>query len=231
MTHYYQSKARLTELFVSIQGEGPLVGIRQAFIRFAGCNLNCRYCDTDFRGKFSCGVSKICNFLQESMPIHSVVLTGGEPLLQVEFLKYFLPYLKEKLGLNVYLETNGTLANQLSEIAGYLDWICMDVKIPSIAGVELWQEHSIFIDAVPNSSNLILKVVLDITISAKDRRAFESLLLDKRRDMIIVLQPIYSLRYSKELSSLLLRWQKELMQIFGLEVRVIPQVHKVMGLL
>ena len=60
-------------------------------------------------------------------------LTGGEPLLQVDFIKNLAPKIKER-GLKVYLETNGTMPERLSEIIGHVDTVAMDVKLPSISG-------------------------------------------------------------------------------------------------
>ena len=53
-----KDKGKLVEIFSSIQGEGPLVGVRQVFIRFCGCNLNCAYCDTDHTEDEFCLVEK-----------------------------------------------------------------------------------------------------------------------------------------------------------------------------
>ena len=43
------NKAKIKEIFTSIQGEGPFIGHKQLFVRFCGCNLSCKYCDTDYR--------------------------------------------------------------------------------------------------------------------------------------------------------------------------------------
>ena len=81
--------AKIKEIFSSIQGEGPLVGYKQLFIRFCGCNLNCNYCDTDFELNFSKDFSaeEILEVINKNTDCHSVSLTGGEPLLQVDFIK------------------------------------------------------------------------------------------------------------------------------------------------
>ena len=132
------SKANVREIFLSIQGEGPYVGERQLFIRFCGCNLKCKYCDTDFDIEKSEQyspeelINKINSFGNDMV----LSLTGGEPLLSIEFLKDFLPLAK----LNrhkIYLETNGTLPNQLERIINLVDIVSADIKLPSSTGLDV----------------------------------------------------------------------------------------------
>lgn len=108
---------KIKEIFASIQGEGPYVGVKQLFIRFCNCNLKCNYCDTEFSSDDDFEeytpqtlVEKIREYNLET--IHSVSLTGGEPLLSAEFLKTFLPL----TGKKIYLETNATLADKFEEV-------------------------------------------------------------------------------------------------------------------
>ena len=89
------TEARIKEIFESIQGEGPVIGYKQLFIRFCGCNLNCKYCDTDFEIKNSVtynpeklAIKIISEFNLNK--IHSISLTGGEPLLHTDFINKFI---------------------------------------------------------------------------------------------------------------------------------------------
>ena len=129
------------EIFLTLQGEGGQAGRVAVFCRFAGCNLwsgreqdrsnaVCRFCDTDFVGTDGPGGGKFATApaladavaaAWEGAPQNRlVVLTGGEPLLQVD------PALIEALhgaGFAIALETNGTIAAP----AG-IDWICVSPK-------------------------------------------------------------------------------------------------------
>ena len=106
------NKAKIAEIFTSIQGEGPYIGVKQLFIRFCGCNLNCNYCDTS-----TIPNETYLEFTPDELKknledfnlrtIHSISLTGGEPLIWAGFFVKFLPMLKNK----IYLETNSTLIN------------------------------------------------------------------------------------------------------------------------
>ena len=89
------SEAKISEIFVSYQGEGPYLGVKQLFIRFYGCSFGCAYCDTKLLryGTFTKEdlLGKIAEYRE---PYHSVSITGGEPLEQSDFLKEFLVFWK-----------------------------------------------------------------------------------------------------------------------------------------
>ncbi|HNQ34512.1 MAG TPA: 7-carboxy-7-deazaguanine synthase QueE [bacterium] len=142
--------ARISEVFFSIQGEGLYLGCPQVFVRFAGCNLACRYCDLvgrklPVRRLGSAGLTRsVLRLVRAAPALHSISITGGEPLLQAEFLAGWLPGLKER-GLKIYLETNGTLTGALERLGPWLDFVAMDVKLPSTGGgPPLWKAHREF---------------------------------------------------------------------------------------
>ncbi len=162
--------AYINEIFTSLQGEGIYQGVKQIFIRFAGCNLDCDYCDTpeskvkSVKCKVEGEKQEIINpvsskdlidllthnssFITHNLGyFHSVSVTGGEPLLQVNFLEELVPQIK-KLGLKIYLETNGTLPQELKKIVSLIDFIAMDIKLPSATGKDLFSEHYDFLSVL-----------------------------------------------------------------------------------
>ncbi|PWR71968.1 7-carboxy-7-deazaguanine synthase QueE [Methanospirillum lacunae] len=119
---------KIAEIFTSIQGEGDTSGYPTIFIRFAGCNLRCLYCDTraaqdDYGTEMD--LAQIMEEVQKSGIAH-VCITGGEPLLQ-QNLPALLKMLKET-GHATTIETNGT--QDFRTCQDYAT-ICMDVKCPS----------------------------------------------------------------------------------------------------
>ena len=139
-------KGKISEIFDSIQGEGLYLGERQIFVRFFGCNLGCKFCDTK-PGRF---IEYEPQELLEEIKLypkdcHSISFTGGEPLVQKDFLKEVLGLTKKQGYIN-YLETNGTLSDALNEVIEYLDIVAMDLKLPSSTGLEyFWEAHSKFL--------------------------------------------------------------------------------------
>ena len=120
----------INEIFYSLQGEGRYTGTPAVFVRFSGCNMQCAFCDTQHERHSVMTeediVSEVCTY-----PAHHVVLTGGEPLLQ---LTSTLVDLLHRHGMTVQIETNGTLP--LPE-GGMVDWVtcspkCTRVKLQHI---------------------------------------------------------------------------------------------------
>ena len=81
-------KIKIKEIFTSIQGEGPYIGEKHLFVRTTKCNLNCSYCDTDFRCDENSKEYNYDEFFEElkSYDANVVSFTGGEPLLQADFI-------------------------------------------------------------------------------------------------------------------------------------------------
>lgn len=135
------------EMFLTLQGEGMQVGRRAVFLRFAGCNLwsgreadradaQCTFCDTDFvgidgdnGGRYSDAdaLAGRALALWGEPPAPFIVMTGGEPLLQVDAA--LIAALKAR-GFEIAVETNGT-----QPAPDGLDWICVSPK----AGTDIVQ--------------------------------------------------------------------------------------------
>jgi 7-carboxy-7-deazaguanine synthase len=114
---------QLAEIFYSIQGEGTWTGTPAVFVRLAGCNLACDFCDTDYSTKFFATADDVVAKIREiggNCPM--VILTGGEPLAQAE-----TPALIESLrkdGRRVHIESNGTIFTDLPDDV----WLCVSPK-------------------------------------------------------------------------------------------------------
>jgi 7-carboxy-7-deazaguanine synthase len=105
---------QLAEIFYSVQGEGTWVGTPAVFIRLAGCNLSCAFCDTDYSLKFFATAREIVDRVRaEGGDCPMIVLTGGEPFAQSE-TPLLIGALRED-GRRVHVESNGTIATELPE--------------------------------------------------------------------------------------------------------------------
>ena len=108
---------KVSEIFTSFQGEGPYIGTPATFLRLYGCNLNCEWCDTDISTYEMLSVDDVAEILMTQMEFNNInllVITGGEPTLQMEEIKRLIKELPEDI--KIQLETNGSIFEYLSEI-------------------------------------------------------------------------------------------------------------------
>ncbi len=175
-------KLVMAEVFNSWQGEGGSVpgsafGRRQIFVRFAGCDLRCVFCDSreyidasrvsrwryevePFTGKFGykpnpASVDEVVEAILrlDTGDIHSISYTGGEPILQVKPLKALMERMKN-LGFDNFLETHGGLPELIKEVAPLTDYASVDIKDETAKATEDWR-------------NLVLREVESIRILKK----------------------------------------------------------------
>ncbi len=233
-----------------------LVGLRQAFVRFYGCSLSCDYCDS--RDTVYSPPPDVCRverrpgsgdtvliknpvYLEQVVEVlegwlqdspkshHSLSLTGGEPLLHFRVLKSWLPALKRFLP--IFLETNGILHAELSECIDLIDYVSMDVKLPSTSGAQgLWEDHLAFM-RIASRRNLYVKVVVSDTTTADEVRKTCELILSVDKAIPLVLQPLTSAQgaVSTIPARSLFKFQEIAASLLR-EVRVIPQTHRFLGL-
>jgi len=123
---------KISEIFKSFQGEGPLIGRLAIFLRLSGCNLRCIWCDTKYAyyPKYVLDISKVFKMLLklrestcQDKPL--LVITGGEPLLQKDSLKELLPMFRNYF--TIQLETNGTIDPE--DLLDYVDYIVVSPKL------------------------------------------------------------------------------------------------------
>ena len=114
-------KYRVNEIFYSLQGEGRNTGRAAVFIRFSGCNLRCSFCDTDFSSYTEMSSDDILEAIRPWKHCGFVVLTGGEPSLQVDDA---LVDALHREGFYLAMETNGTHA-----VPEGIDWVTVSPKV------------------------------------------------------------------------------------------------------
>ena len=112
----------LVEIFESLQGEGRNTGRPCVFVRFAGCNLKCPWCDTDLTKRFSASLDELLAELGQ-YKAKSVILTGGEPTMQKEMPE--LVAALKKAGYWIGVETNGT---NDADWLGFVDYVACSPK-------------------------------------------------------------------------------------------------------
>ncbi|MEM0284787.1 MAG: 7-carboxy-7-deazaguanine synthase QueE [Sulfolobales archaeon] len=159
---------RVSEIFASVQGEGPSLGVPAVFLRLAQCNLSCLWCDTKYA--WSVGedvpvdrvVEEILTLLRTYSKIKLVVITGGEPLLQRDDVRELIVRLKEKIEyVEVEVETNCTI--DPSSVLEVVDRLIVSPKLANSGMPEDLRKCSTRFKDLPDSmkSKVYLKFVIE----------------------------------------------------------------------
>lgn len=206
----------VNNIFYSIQGESSFAGFPCLFVRLAGCNIKCSYCDTvealNISNSKPMEIDQIIaglNFLSKN--IRLVEITGGEPLIQSESIGLIKNLIN--LGFKVLLETNGTIS--LKEVPSNVIKI-VDVKCPSSG----FQNHNL-----PENLQYIdekdeIKFVIG---SWKDYIYSKNFIREnKLKTLNIIFSPVYNKISYSELAEKILKDE--------IAVRLGVQIHKIAGL-
>jgi 7-carboxy-7-deazaguanine synthase len=223
-------KARILEIFKSTQGEGQYVGAWQVFVRFFECNMHCVWCDTPHSIGDTTRHYKEYSLDELTAEIrklwdrcHSVSLTGGEPLMQAEFINTLTPVLRS-LHMPVYLETNGTLPKELAQVIDGVDTIAMDIKLPSSTECQpFWQEHEEFLK-IARGKEVFIKAVISEKTTRDDVQRAADLVSRIAPDTLFILQPNY-FDMKNGIVAKCVDFQNDCLKALP-NVRIIPQIHK-----
>lgn len=249
-----KSKAtgNISEVFASIQGEGPHIGTMQLFIRLAGCTLNCKRCELkeyqQIQEHFSIrpwpGLRNIrmtnpvtadklfhkLENLYELDDFYCISILGGEPLEQTAFLAEFIPMLTKR-NIMVFVETSGLLPAEFEQLFELADLWCVDLKISRAWGFngKLRRKHERIL-AAAKPENTYFRILLD---SNDDPESIISQLKGlKTSQYELVLQPFaYAPSHVNDWdTSTILEWIN-LFKPYFRQVRWIPQVHKLLRII
>ena len=200
---------KINEIFYSIQGEGKWTGLPNIFIRTTGCNLRCSYCDTKYA--YDEGSEKnIKDILKEikKFPCNNICITGGEPLLQSDILKFLEVLIKKKY--SICLETNGSISIEaVTKFPTLL--ISLDIKCPSSNMNEKMEFKNIELLRPNDQIKVIIKNEVDYNY-AKD------IITNYKPDCSIFFQPVWGTSPNS-----LAKWILK----DGLKVRLGLQLHKI----
>ena len=223
-------EAKISEIFVSLQGEGIYAGVKQVFVRFYGCNISCTFCDTKIDSyKTFTGDALMSKILRYEEPFHSISLTGGEPLFQANFIKEFLEEYNKFYRKRIYLETNGVLHQELSKVINYVDTIAMDFKLPSSTkGKSHWEEHRKFLE-IAAEKEVFTKAVITPDTTAEDIAQMADIVKKINPAIPIVLQPVFTPKAADRTSESSLERFRRILEGSSKRVEIIPQMHKEWG--
>lgn len=234
-------KVRLFEIFTSLEGEGILYGTKTLFVRLAGCPFTCFYCDTKESLPLDSGqeyeIKEACEQIDSRLEnnTYKVNFTGGDPLVQAEAVAELAKYVQKK-HIPTYLESSCFDAKKFNHVLPYIDFVKIELKTQDSEFVDA-KHYSTLIEnallclesAIKSKKSTYIKIV----VSAKtELESFESLVrqifkvADPKDLKGFIIQPTYGI--AEPTLHKLLSFYDVVYQFYN-EVRVVPQLHKLIG--
>jgi len=160
---------------------------------------------------------------------HSISITGGEPLLQADFLRGLIPELVGD-GHGIYLETNSTFPDELPGVIEHVTYVAADIKLPSCTGEpERFDVNLEFLKAC-NVGNLFVKLAVSEEFDSEEVMQAVKLVIASRRKAAVVIHPVTGRRGEVGIGGeLLLDLQRKALELYS-DVRVIPRIQQFLRL-
>ncbi|HEX5920583.1 MAG TPA: 7-carboxy-7-deazaguanine synthase QueE [Nitrososphaeraceae archaeon] len=237
-----KARARVSEIFTSIEGEGIFVGKKTMFIRLSGCHLKCRWCDTKYALPLDSGtdyqIDEIKDvIIKELRPFtYKVNFTGGEPLLQTESVIELADFIKKQTNLKTYMESSCFDSELFSKVLPYIDICKIEFKTDDSNVVEDEEYDNLLLNeirclelAVESNKATYIKIVVT---NSTNLESFKNLVykISKRikpSDILgFIIQPSFGID-QPTVNKLLDTY--DIVEPMFPEVRIIPQLHKEIG--
>jgi organic radical activating enzyme len=236
------ARARVSEIFTSIEGEGVFIGKKTLFIRLSGCHLKCRWCDTKYALSLDSGtdyqIDEIKDLIiKELRPsTYKVNFTGGEPLLQTEAVIELADFIKKQTNLKTYIESSCFDSELFSKVLPYIDICKIEFKTDDSNVVEDQEYDNLLLNeikclelAVESNKATYIKIVVT---NSTNLESFKNLVYNiskkiKPSDILgFIIQPSFGID-QPTVNKLLDTY--DIVQPMFPEVRIIPQLHKEIG--
>ena len=237
-----RARARISEIFTSIEGEGIFVGKKTLFIRLSGCHLKCRWCDTKYALPLDSGIDYQIDeikdlIIKELQPFtYKVNFTGGEPLLQTEAVIELADFMKKQTNLKTYMESSCFDSELFSKVLPYIDICKIEFKTDDSNVVEDQEYDNLLLSeikclelAVESNKATYIKIVVT---NSTNLESFKNLVYNiskkiKPSDILgFIIQPSFGID-QPTVNKLLDTY--DIVQPMFPEVRIIPQLHKEIG--
>jgi 7-carboxy-7-deazaguanine synthase len=237
-----KARARVSEIFTSIEGEGIFVGKKTLFIRLSGCHLKCRWCDTKYALPLDSGtdyqIDEIKDLIiKELRPFtYKVNFTGGEPLLQTEAVIELADFIKKQTNLKTYMESSCFDSELFSKVLPYIDICKIEFKTDDSNVVEDEEYDNLLLNeirclelAVESNKATYIKIVVT---NSTNLESFKNLVYNiskriKPSDILgFIIQPSFGID-QPTVNKLLDTY--DIVEPMFPEVRIIPQLHKEIG--
>lgn len=237
-----KARARVSEIFTSIEGEGIFVGKKTLFIRLSGCHLKCRWCDTKYALPLDSGtdyqIDEIKDLIiKELQPFtYKVNFTGGEPLLQTEAVIELADFIKKQTNLKTYMESSCFDSELFSKVLPYIDICKVEFKTDDSKVVEDEEYDNLLLNeirclelAVESNKATYIKIVVT---NSTNLESFKNLVYNiskkiKPSDILgFIIQPSFGI--DQPTVNMLIDTYDVVQPMFP-EVRIIPQLHKEIG--
>jgi 7-carboxy-7-deazaguanine synthase len=235
------ARVKLNEIFTSIEGEGTLFGTKTMFVRLAGCPLKCHWCDTPYSLSMDSGSDYSIDEAKELISnglrpnTYKVNFTGGEPLVQHEAVIELAKFVRQK-GIKTYLESACNDAARFAKVLSHIDLVKVEFKLKDSKVVDekhygrlLESEFDCLKLAIGNGKTTYIKVVVTNLSSHEE---FKELVHEVFRAVKpteiagFIIQPSYKI--DEPTLDVLFGFYDAVYPVYD-QVRVVPQLHKVLG--
>ena len=232
---------RIFEIFTSVEGEGIFYGTKTLFVRLAGCPFTCFYCDTKDSLPMDSGteysIEDACKLIDKNLfqNTFKVNFTGGDPLVQFEAVAEMAKHIQTK-NIPTYLESSCFDSTKFKHVLPFIDIVKIEFKTKESEFVDEKHYSNLIdnaIECLKSSIDAKKKTYIKIVVSSKTlpshikeltERIFSNVSSNNISGFII--QPTYGI--SEPSLQLLLEFYDVVYPFFK-EVRVIPQLHKLIG--
>ncbi len=232
---------RLFEIFTSVEGEGILYGTKTLFVRLAGCPFSCFYCDTPESLPLNSGneysIEQACQLIDENLKekTYKVNFTGGDPLVQYEAVAKLAKFVQSR-NIPTYLESSCFDSKKFDHVLPYIDFVKIEFKTKDSEFVDAQHYPNLIknaLECLESSVKSKKKTYIKIVVSSKTEDSSIKELLGQIFDIIskddisgFIIQPTHGIS-EPSLEQLLKLY--DMVVPYYKEVRVVPQLHKIIG--